>query len=412
MANNALKVFSQNVEDFVKPLFFFHILLDGGPDNERILALRRQWGTYNYQVYRTNDESEAQRLVSDILGQHRRISDDMSVLEFCDALRFPAWEKVNLVDIFQAAERLQFSTNYIGDLARLAGSDPLMQPLFATRLREEHTASKHFPGTYDGFLGNTFSSIVEIPLLVGNADISDSKGVELLAEWQHGTRLLSMVGPHFGLSQDYDHFILCGAPFVYAAAAILCQGRQLMKAWLANELSALIDGEERAGIRDDYVISAQIWLLHIIASTLQEIPAAEPGPDETGLHGIFDRTRTAVRAAKVPLDLIRVPPKPWELMVLFEDGSNPLPIGLLSGTGPLADHLEWQDIARGHFPEIEQGDCSQDVDPLSWRDHFELATAMLTGEEWAGWPTNQLVRLLHGERFPNQRPSSVESPNS
>jgi hypothetical protein len=80
MVNNALKVFSQDVDDFVKPLFFFHVLLGGGPDNERIAGMRRTWGTYNYRVYRLNDKSEAQRLVSDILGQHRRVISTISFL--------------------------------------------------------------------------------------------------------------------------------------------------------------------------------------------------------------------------------------------------------------------------------------------------------------------------------------------
>src|SRR3954454_22865241 len=47
MANNAMKIFAQDVDDFVKPLFFFHVLLSGGADNERISSMRRQWGTHN-----------------------------------------------------------------------------------------------------------------------------------------------------------------------------------------------------------------------------------------------------------------------------------------------------------------------------------------------------------------------------
>jgi hypothetical protein len=412
MANNALKVFSQDVDDFVKPLFFFHILLDGGPDNERISALRRGWGTHNYRVYRMNDESEAQRLVSDILGQHRRVSANISLLEFFSALRFPAWAKVNLVGIFEAAERLHFSTNYIGDLARLAGSDPLMQPLFATRLREEHVEAKHYPGIYDGYLGQHFSSIIEISLLAGNANISDEKGAELLAEWQRKSRPLSMIGPHFGLSRDYDHFVLSSAPFAYAVAAILCRGNRLMKSWLANELSALIDGEEEAGVRVDYTAAARIWLLHITASTLRDFSSSGQGHDEADLHEIFSRTRTAMHIAKVPIDLIRVPPNPWELMEFIEEGSNPLPIGVLSGTRLLATLLEWQDVTDGYFPEIEQGGWPQGGDQLRWRDSFELATTMLTGNEWTGWPTNQIIRLLHGEPFPGEHSSAIESPNT
>jgi hypothetical protein len=44
MANNAMKVLSRDADDFIKPLFFFHVLLAGGPENDRIASLRRQWG--------------------------------------------------------------------------------------------------------------------------------------------------------------------------------------------------------------------------------------------------------------------------------------------------------------------------------------------------------------------------------
>ena len=86
MANNAMKVFSQDVDDFVKPLFFFHILLGGGPDNERIAALQRTWGTYNYRVYRLNEQMEVRRLVLDVLGQHRRVSGALSLIRLNSAL--------------------------------------------------------------------------------------------------------------------------------------------------------------------------------------------------------------------------------------------------------------------------------------------------------------------------------------
>ena len=86
MVNNALKVFSQDVDDFVKPLFFFHVLLAGSSDNERIANMRRTWGTYNYRIYRLNDESEAQRLVRDVLAQHRRVISTISLLRLASGL--------------------------------------------------------------------------------------------------------------------------------------------------------------------------------------------------------------------------------------------------------------------------------------------------------------------------------------
>src|SRR4051812_27441815 len=56
IANNAMKVFSQSNQDFEKPLFFFHLVVRGGEETSRIDALRKQYGTNNYRVYRLNTE--------------------------------------------------------------------------------------------------------------------------------------------------------------------------------------------------------------------------------------------------------------------------------------------------------------------------------------------------------------------
>ena len=399
MANNVLKVFSQDVDNFVKPLFFFHVLLDGGPDNERIAAMRRTWGTYNYRVYRLNDELETQRLVSDILGQHRRVSEAISLLRLGSTLHLPPWSKVSRANIFEAAERLQFSANYLRDLACLAASDPLMQPLFTVRLREQYLEGKDYQGSYDTYLGSHFAPILEIALLVGNAAIPDEKGVELLSEWQRGRWGLSMIGPHFGLSRDYDDFIVSAAPLVYAVAAVLCCKSRLTKAWIVKELSALIDGEEKVNVRLDYTTAARIWLLHITASTISDFSSFGPDWDEADLYQIYDRDRSAIDMIRTPLDLLRVPPSPFQL--IGED-AEPLPLGELSATHQLVNSPEWTNLNSGYFPEIEQVDWFDKQPALHWQDPFELAISMLTSDEWIAWPTNHLVRLLHGEVFPGQ----------
>jgi hypothetical protein len=171
MANNAMKVFSRDVDDFVKPLFFFHVLLQGGPDNERIAGLRRTWGTYNYRVYRLNDPSEKQRLVSDILGQHRRVSAELGLasldIALCDAL-----PSVSSIEVFQSAERLDFSANYLGDLTRRAIDNVELRPLLLARLRASHVGGQAYRGYYGTYIGKWFSGLLEIALLVGTGPFS------------------------------------------------------------------------------------------------------------------------------------------------------------------------------------------------------------------------------------------------
>jgi hypothetical protein len=401
MVNNAMKVFSQDVDDFVKPLFFFHILLGGGPDNERIAGMRRTWGTYNYRVYRFNDESEVQRLVSDILGQHRRVISTINLPSLASALRSPSWSKVNLVDVFEVAENLQFSANYLLELAYLAPDNPSMQPLFTARLRRQYLENEEYPGSYGAYIGSNFAPILEIPLLVGTEAIRDEQGVELLAEWQQGWGG-SLIGPLFGLSRQYDDFIIGGAPLIYAAAAALCRKSRLTKAWIVKELSGLIDSEDEVNVQLKYTTAARIWLLHITASTIRDFSSCGQGSYEADLHQIYERTRSSVHMTRVPLDLLRVPPSPSELV---GEDAEPLPIGELSAMRQLVNNAEWADLNNGYFPEVEQDDWFNTQPELCWRNPFDLAVGALAGNKWISWPTNHLVRLLHGELFPDEHSS-------
>jgi hypothetical protein len=187
MFNNATKVFAQDVDDFVKPLFFFHVLMRGGPDNERINLLRSAWGKFNYRVYRLNDESEMQRLVSDVLAQHRRVNEQIDLIHLINALSFSSWSKVDRARIFETAEELSFSANYLKDLACLAPGDSVLQRLFTARLREMFMEDRAYPGDYNSSLGSSFAPPLEISLLVGSGVIPDEKGTELLAKLAAGS---------------------------------------------------------------------------------------------------------------------------------------------------------------------------------------------------------------------------------
>src|SRR5664279_5075449 len=52
LANNATKIYGSPLEELAKPLFFFHLVLTGQPNNERICNAERAWGQHNYRIYR------------------------------------------------------------------------------------------------------------------------------------------------------------------------------------------------------------------------------------------------------------------------------------------------------------------------------------------------------------------------
>jgi hypothetical protein len=395
MANNAMKVFSQDVDDFVKPLFFFHVLLGGGPDNDRITGLRRTWGTYNYRVYRLNERMEIHRLVLDILGQHRRVNGVLSLLRLDSALRQSVWTNVGIHEILRSIEDLDFVVNYLGELAALSIGNPKLRPILLERLRKKHIEGKDYPGSYGTYLGQHFAGLLETSLLIGEARVADEQGAYLLNTWQEASELgLRQIGPYFGLNRDYDEFILGAAPLLFAVAAVVCRNQWRTKAWITQELDALIKGEDDAGVKAPYTSAARIWLLHLAASTLRDLSSIPDGNHniEYELVEIFQQARTSVFLAKVPLDLLLSPPSPQELV--GEDAA-PLPIGELSGTGPQIDHPEWTDLSNGYFPEIGQDSWSAGERTTVWRDTFGLAISMLLDEDWFAWPMREVVCALH-----------------
>jgi hypothetical protein len=395
MANNAMKVFSQDVDDFVKPLFFFHVLLGGGPDNERIAGLRRTWGTYNYRVYRLNERMQIHRLVLDILGQHRRVNGALSLLRLDSALRQSVWTNVGIHEIFRSVEDLDFVVNYLGELAALSVGNPELRPILLDRLRAKHIEGNDYAGSYGSYLGQHFAGLLETSLLVGEETVADEQGANLLNTWQESSELgLRQIGPYFGLNRDYDEFIIGVAPLLFAVAAVVCRNQWRTKAWIVQELDGLIKGEDDAGVLAPYTSAARIWLLHVAASALRDLSSIPHGDHKTEyqLVEIFQRARTSVFSAKVPLGLLLSPPSPQELV---GEDAEPLPIGDLSGTGPQIDHPEWTDISNGYFPEIGQDSWTAGEGTTIWRDTFALAISMLLDEDWFAWPMREVVGALH-----------------
>jgi hypothetical protein len=74
---NANKLFAKSVEELQKPLFFFHLFLDGSPGSTRKEDLLALYGRYNYRVY-TIGVAGLEPILDDILGQHRRLNDRLT----------------------------------------------------------------------------------------------------------------------------------------------------------------------------------------------------------------------------------------------------------------------------------------------------------------------------------------------
>jgi len=378
MANNALKVLGTPNEALAKPLFFFHLVLAGKADNERVAALRSQWGRHNYRVYTMSDGSAARLLLLDVLEQHRRVYDGVDPLAVADALGGVLWVGVDACDALAEAERLGLRGNYLQGYLLLAGDDDQWLASWGTRLQAlaamPEPVRREQADDYDSASGRYVPGLIEHALLVRAGQIADADGPAALERWQAGEGYgLRTIGPHFGLSRDYDYFVLLVAPLHFAVASALCSAATATSRWLVDELAGLLAGMARQGVQPRWRAPTALWLAHIASAAL-----AQPSDDAA---------KTAARAA-------------YEAAAAsLADAGGASPEQLMRPTMPTFDLEDWAGPAGGPGPPgpaalraLADGVAAALDDRP---DPLRLAVAMLTWEEWARIPAEEFVAAVH-----------------
>lgn len=79
--NNAQKLFAKHSDHLLKPLFMFHVFLEGNEASPRLVDLRESYGRFNYRVY---NATALESLAQDILSQHRRVTSELNILAMTD----------------------------------------------------------------------------------------------------------------------------------------------------------------------------------------------------------------------------------------------------------------------------------------------------------------------------------------
>jgi hypothetical protein len=267
IANNALKVYSQPNQDFEKPLFFFHLIVRSGPETSRIEALRRQYGTNNYRLYRL-DTIEATKLIRDILTQHRKVFLHFDVAAISRILQ-EDWPAIDLEVILDHAETLNFETSFLTAYARLS-ADGRFLARFVNRLSalEESGQLRDRRVPYGTFLGESWHPPIHLAVLARTRKQSADVLLERLRSWQEESYHFSMIGPHFGMSRDYDQFVLgMSSGLLSAIAAIFGDGNA--KRYIAAQMHTIC--EKLGNARDRFALYAGVWLLHVTASVGDEV---------------------------------------------------------------------------------------------------------------------------------------------
>lgn len=261
---NPLKIFGESNQKFEKPLFLFHLLLTGGRESGKIQQLERTYGTYNYRIYRFSLEEET-NLIKDILSQHRRLTNRLNISELIIEIA-EKWKEVNLDTIILHIEYLEFEKNsgvILPSYAFLSKKLPEMQLHFIRRLKQKAETPKglfEFE-SYETYFGTEWSIPIHLGLLSAFAnDGQEEKYFDDFRNWQEKSYYLKQIGPSYGLSRDYDLFILGMAGAVLSLTAILFYKVPGATKYICSELKDIIEKSERFGPANLY---NSLWLLHL-----------------------------------------------------------------------------------------------------------------------------------------------------
>ena len=316
LANNVTKVYGSPSLDPPRPLFFFHLVLKGSKGNERIENAQRMWGQHNYRVYRFQDANERSALALDIVKQHRRISRYIDLIALAETLGDPLWGgRSTAQKVLNLVEKLKFDAPYLHAYANLALRDSSYFILFISRLR--HLEELAMLGTedfshlsregYEGGLGDYMPGLMQIALRIFSGEISDQDGPAKFEQWARSDRVFPrMIHTFFGLSRDYDWYVIAVAPIQYSLAIRLLCSHPYSRDWVIQDFSGILASNSWQNLHPRYRLPGITWLALNLLSTY-----VTPGQLGTALNieSLYRALQVHVLAAKgTPRSLLSDPP--------------------------------------------------------------------------------------------------------
>lgn len=304
------------MSDLPRPLFFFHLVLEGSKDNERIRNAQNMWGQHNYRVYRFSDQNDRSALALEILRQHRRVSRYLQPAQLADALNNTVWGgRSTVTEALKLSESILFDAPYLHDYATMARNDIYYLDLFVSRLRyldglpAAADERKHLSREgYGGGPGDYISGLFEIGLRIYAGDIPDSQGPSEFERW--ATRSVGSfrtIDSCFGLSRDYDWYVIGVAPIDYSLTAALLAAHPCSRDWVLQDFNRLLASERASGTDPRLRWPASIWLAHMLCVT--SIDGFSPIRTSLDIESLYlDLQAWVNEGGGIPLSLLVDPP--------------------------------------------------------------------------------------------------------
>jgi hypothetical protein len=289
VGHNAGKVFSQETSEFEKPLFHFHLIVEGGKDNSRVDVAMSNYGKFNYRIYGVK-EGEATMALCDVLAEHRRVTDHLDVEALVSCLAPRCWPEVDMSEVWRKAEELGFKGAWmrayaVAALAGEAGFLDRLLPLLDAGAPDDDIG-------YCTYLGERCGGALHAGLLAAHNPERGEEALAALKAWQAATGTM----PRPGLDRDEDDLLSTLMPPIWALLALLLGEVEGAREWILEQLALMVDGAIPLH-RTAHAASAT-WMLHIAAAT--------PGAER-----FFERARTRLNAdGGIAPALLAEPPAP------------------------------------------------------------------------------------------------------
>lgn len=263
IANNPLKVFAQETQQFEKPLFFFQVIASSSEDSSRIRNLQNHYGTYNYRIYIVGKD-DGNTLLNDIFAQHRRIRNSIDYVALYNLLTTNGWRSV--VNVYSALEQA-FTVglspqSQLSSYVKLARSDRNMLVELRRALGRERKVDSSSMREFPSYLGQQWGTPILCALMIGAVDSNTeiAHWNQEFMRWQENGDFFPMITASFGLSWDYDQFLLGVAAPLIALCCALAGERARFRITLCDVLADIV-----SRLRGWYTLHTAIWLCHISA---------------------------------------------------------------------------------------------------------------------------------------------------
>ncbi len=294
MANNATKVFSKTSDELEKPLFYFHIVLSASDENERVRNLSALFGKHNYRVYVLNHAMSP--LAIDILTQHRRIRSTVDLRLVLRSFMAEAWGGIDNASLLSAVEKLRFRIPYLQIYGEMIPSLPLLKERYLSFLRSKIADSRHvmpYEVQYaEPFYGAEWVYPIHLGIVAKTTPERSDACFGLLKYWQLESSYMSQIGPHWGLSQDYDQFVAGASASLWTLLAALFIGVPGATQFISDQMMSVFSKLYQAA--DGFALFTAMWLLHVSALANDE--------------RCFGDAARYVNQHGIGLDLVKSPP--------------------------------------------------------------------------------------------------------